>query len=148
MTRKNWLEVAKEKGLLVTHGRDSSAADDRGDLTTTLNLVEQQGFGRAVPEYFFARPRRQFRFDFAWPDRKVALEREGGRFVCVVCPCGLKRTVFVSRHTDREGYERDVLKYSLAAILGWAVVRVTPRMIESGQAAELVLGALRARGES
>lgn len=145
MTGKNWLEVAKEKGL-ITEG-PPIALDDSGDLSTTFRMVQSEGFTLPVAEYRF-HPTRRWRFDYAWPDRLVALEREGGKFTVVRCECGRKRTVFVSRHHDRDGLERDAIKYATAAIMGWIVVRVTPRMIESGQAAELVLEALKSRGNS
>lgn len=145
MTRKNWLDTAREKGLIVTHGRSLSTDTDAGDLETTIRLVQAAGFPAPVPEYRF-HPRRKWRFDFAWPDRMVALEREGGRFVCVVCDCGRKRTVFVSRHMDRHGFESDAIKYATAAAMGWAVVRVTVPMITSGVAAELLIDALTTRG--
>jgi len=80
-----------------------------------------------VSEYRFCE--RRFRFDWAWPEQKVALEMEGGVWTR-------------GRHTRPQGYERDCEKYSLAAILGWRVIRVTPRMLEDGRALELLLLAL------
>lgn len=77
-------------------------------------------------------PGRQFRFDLAWPDRKVACEVEGGSYVG-------------GRHIRPQGYENDCVKYSEAAILGWLVVRVTTHMVEDGRASELIERALAAR---
>lgn len=90
------------------------------------------GLPRPEPEYEFAKPRK-FRFDAAWIEQKVAFEKEG---------IGGKGK---SRHTTFEGYERDCEKYSLAAILGWCVVRATARQIDSGAAAEWVRRALEQR---
>jgi len=54
---------------------------------------------------------RQFRFDFAIPSLKIAIEYEGGVF--------RKK----SRHTSAFGYSSDCKKYNLAALRGWAVLR-------------------------
>jgi very-short-patch-repair endonuclease len=72
-------------------------------------------------ELRFAKPERQFRFDFAWPERKVAVECEGGIWSS-------------GRHTRGSGFERDCDKYNLAVRLGWKVLRFTAGMIESGLA--------------
>lgn len=73
------------------------------------------GLAEPVAEFRFAPPRR-FRFDFAWPDRKLALEVEGGVWTR-------------GRHTRPAGFLRDVEKYNLAASLGWRVFRTTPQRI-------------------
>lgn len=79
-------------------------------------------------EYRFCRGRR-WRFDFAWPERKLALEIEGG-------------TYSGGRHVRGDGFEADCEKYNTAALLGWTVLRVTGRMVRKGLAAELLEKAL------
>ena len=69
-----------------------------------------------IAEYPFAKPRR-FRFDFAFPIERVAVELEGG-----VWSGG--------RHTRGAGYESDCEKYNLASLLGWRVLRFTSSMLE------------------
>ena len=81
-----------------------------------------------VREYRFC-PGRRFRFDWAWVRERVALELEGGIWTG-------------GRHTRPRGYERDCEKYSLAAILGWRVIRATPAMVEDGRAVTLLRQAL------
>lgn len=66
-------------------------------------------------EYRF-HPRRRWRFDFAWAQRKVALEIEGGVWT-------------QGRHTRGQGYLRDLEKYNAAAVIGWRVLRLTPQQI-------------------
>lgn len=78
----------------------------------------------AVPEYRFAPPRR-WRFDWAWPDKKVALEVDGGAWIG-------------GRHTRGAGFIKDCEKMNAAVLLGWRVLRVTPQQMDSGEAAELV----------
>jgi len=71
-------------------------------------------------EYRFLKKRR-FRFDFAWPDRMIAMEVEGG-----VWSGG--------RHTRGKGYSRDLEKYNLATLHGWKVYRFTTQDVTSGTA--------------
>lgn len=82
-------------------------------------------------EYRFCRGRR-WRFDFAWPELKLALEIEGG-------------TYSGGRHVRGDGFEADCKKYNTAELLGWTVLRVTGRMVRKGLAAELLEIALTRR---
>jgi len=75
-------------------------------------------------EYRFHETRR-WRFDLAWPAKRIALEVDGGGFV-------------QGRHGRGLGIERDCEKVTTASIDGWRVLRVTPRQIRSGQAIEWV----------
>lgn len=87
-----------------------------------MNLPEPE------PNYRFAYPRR-WRFDFAYPDRLLAIEVEGGQWIG-------------GRHTTGKGFEADLEKYNEAALRGWIVIRVTPRMIDDGRAINLVVRGL------
>lgn len=78
-------------------------------------------------------PGRRWRFDFAWPRWKVAVEVEGGLFVG-------------GRHTRGRQYEKDCEKYNEAAINGWLVIRVTPDMVNDGRAYTVISRALGIRG--
>ena len=97
-----------------------------GDLSL---LLVSLGLPQPQREYQF-HPSRKWRFDYAWPAERVALEVEGGAWVH-------------GRHVRPEGYERDCEKYSEAAIRGWRVIRATTGMIESGLAFSLVERALQ-----
>lgn len=80
-------------------------------------------------EFLFLRDRK-WRFDFAWPSRKLALEVEGG-------------TSFGrSRHSKGKGFESDAAKYNRAAREGWIVLRYSTRMVTSGEAIDEVLEVL------
>lgn len=74
-------------------------------------------------------PVRKWRFDFAWPDRKVAVECEGAIYMN-------------GRHTRGSGFELDCEKYNAAMLLGWRVFKVTRRMVEKGIAINLATEAL------
>lgn len=65
---------------------------------------------------------RKFRFDWAIPSEKIAIEYEGlfGK-MCQFC----KMTK--SGHLTVQGYDKDCIKYNLAAIEGWRVLRYTAK---------------------
>ena len=65
-----------------------------------------------VKEYRF-HPKRKWRFDYAFPAVKLALEVEGGVWTR-------------GRHTRPKGFLNDVEKYNAATLLGWRVLRTTP----------------------
>lgn len=83
-------------------------------------------------EYRF-HPDRMWRFDFAIPVEKLAIEVEGYRWRRIQ---GVN--IFQSRHTSPEGFEKDCEKYNTAALLGWRVVRLSSRSIERGDAFEML----------
>lgn len=93
------------------------------DVKTTYQAVVE-GFcrSRGIPipktEFRFSPPRR-WRFDFAWPSAKVALEIEGAVYAA-------------GRHVRGSGYESDCEKYSVAAVLGWRVLRVSTGQLQAG----------------
>lgn len=74
-----------------------------------------------VNEHKFAPPRK-WRFDFAWPAERLAVELEGG-----VWSGG--------RHTRPAGFEADVEKYNCATVEGWRVLRCTAKMLDTDPAA-------------
>lgn len=78
-----------------------------------------------TPEYRFAPPRR-WRFDRAWPERRVAVELEGG-----VWSGG--------RHTRPAGYEADMDKYNCATVEGWKVLRFSAKALDTDPAACIAL---------
>jgi len=71
-------------------------------------------------EYAFALPRK-WRFDFAFPASRIAVEIEGG-----ACTGG--------RHSRGHGFTADAAKYNAAVLLGWRVLRYTTAMVKSGHA--------------
>ena len=86
------------------------------------------------PEHEFQfHPLRRWRFDFAFPSQKIAIECEGGIWTN-------------GRHVRGSGFEKDAEKYNAAVIAGWRVLRFTGRMIQSGEALAQIEAALA--GES
>ena len=76
--------------------------------------------GHWVREHRF-HPTRKWRFDFAREDCKLGIEVEG------LLPAGKE-----GRHQRKAGFEKDCEKYAEALVLGWRVLRVTGKMIRSG----------------
>lgn len=90
----------------------ATAGASMSDAVGILALVfDANGCEGYVPEYKF-HPSRKWRFDFAWPDKLVAVEYEGGLF---------QR----GWHQSIDRYMRDCRKYTAAALLGWTVLRFT-----------------------
>lgn len=82
-----------------------------------------------VSEFRF-HPTRRWRFDWAWPDQRVALEQEGAVWAR-------------GRHTRGAGFLKDIEKYNQAAVLGWRVLRLTPQQVRAGAALPLLQELLR-----
>jgi very-short-patch-repair endonuclease len=83
--------------------------------------LKQAGFTGYVREYQFT-PSRKWRFDFAWPDKMLAVEIEGGVF-------GTGKAHVPGRHSRGVGLTADCEKYAEALCLGWRVLRVTPAQV-------------------
>lgn len=86
------------------------------------------GLPEPVAEHRF-HPTRKWRFDWAWPEHRLALEIEGGAWIG-------------GRHTSGAGFVGDMEKYSEAAILGWRILRCQPKEARDGKALDLVRRAL------
>jgi very-short-patch-repair endonuclease len=95
--------------------------------------IEAAGLITPVREFVFAPPRR-WRFDFAWPLQRLALEVEGAVF-----------RLGPSRHTFGPSFAKDCDKYNAAAVAGWLVLRVTSTHIQSGAAIQVLQQAFEAR---
>lgn len=76
-------------------------------------LLASAGVEPPVSEFRF-HPTRRWRFDFAWPAKRVAVEIEGGAWSG-------------GRHTRGSGFIADCDKYNAATLLGWRVLRFTPQ---------------------
>lgn len=75
---------------------------------------------------------RKFRFDFAWPDIKIAVELNGATWT-------------KGRHSSGEGIQRDYVKMNYCQILGWLVIQFSSTMGEV-YCKEVLTKAFRSRG--
>lgn len=92
-----------------------------------------------VRELCFAPPRK-WRFDFAFPAYRIAVEIEGGTDGFRNPQTG--EWVSHGRHQSKDGIARDIEKYNAAARLGWVVFRYTRRRIIDGTASLELKGIL------
>jgi very-short-patch-repair endonuclease len=74
-----------------------------------------KGYPEPVEQHKF-HATRKWRFDFAWPEDKVAVELEGGTW------SGRKMA-----HNTGTGIQRDIEKHNAAALMGWTVLRYTAK---------------------
>lgn len=102
----------------------------KADATVFLALLKANQLPKPEQEYRF-HPVRKWRFDYAFPDKKLALEVEGGVWI-------------QGRHTRGSGFVRDVQKYNAASCLGWRLLRVTPRNLATLDTIAMVKQALEA----
>lgn len=58
-------------------------------------------------------PTRKWRFDYAIPQHRIAIEVEGGVWTG-------------GRHTSPKGFLNDMEKYNTATMMGWRVLRTIP----------------------
>ena len=79
---------------------------------------------QVAKEHLFCDGRR-WRFDYALPTLKIAIEIEGGVFTN-------------GRHTRGKGYLNDMEKYNMAAELGWTLLRYTPTQLNESKTYEQI----------
>jgi len=94
-------------------------------------VLKAKRLPRPVPEFRF-HPVRKFRFDYAWPEFRLALEVEGGVWTG-------------GKHGRGSGIVKDMEKSTIAAEEGWRIIRVTPSKLATIGTAESVERALRWR---
>jgi len=67
---------------------------------------------------------RKWRFDFAWPEIKLAVEIDGGLYQ-------------MGRHQRPAGFRNDIEKLNAATLAGWRVLRGDAKMVNSGELVSL-----------
>lgn len=103
------------------------------ELTLHWQLIQEKITGYTM-EYRF-HPTRMWRFDFCWPQEKIAVEVEGG-------------TWSGGRHTTGSGFRKDCEKYNHAAKMGFYVFRFTGDMVKKGEAIEWIKEMMNGRNKS
>ena len=99
------------------------------DLETTLAWqVRVDGLPAPEQEYRFDDNRR-WRFDFAWPDCRLAVEVNGGEWSA-------------GRHNRAGGMAADYEKLNAAVIAGWRVLQFTGGQVRDGVAVDTIRAAL------
>lgn len=117
----------KETNARKTKRRNTGNPQKITDLFTTLCKSDLRV--ECVKEYRF-HPVRRWRFDYAIPSHKIALEVEGGVWTG-------------GRHTSPKGFLGDIEKYNTATLLGWRVFRTTPDALLTSATLKLIRQAIQ-----
>lgn len=80
-------------------------------------LLKQERLPVPEAEFKFHATRR-WRFDYAYPEQKIAIEQDGAIWTH-------------GRHSRGSGLVKDMEKFNNAAILGWRVLHYTPDQMGS-----------------
>lgn len=105
------------------HARGNAVCDALAQQIAAASWLPARLSAGVVREYRFAPPRR-WRFDLALPLVMWAVEVDGG--------------AFTGGHSRGAAYEKECEKFNEATLLGWRVLRVTPKMVKQGSALALV----------
>lgn len=84
-----------------------------------VKLCKAKGLPEPEREHRF-HPERKWRWDFAWPDAKLALEVDGGVWTG-------------GKHGRGSGIVKDHEKRNAGTVLGWRLLVVTPSNLNSPQ---------------
>lgn len=116
-----------DKGIAKTRkSRRTAAKPPLRDVFTVICKTDLKV--ECVREFRF-HPGRKWRFDFAIPEYKIALEVEGGVWTG-------------GRHTSPKGFLGDIEKYNMATLMGWRVFRTTPGDLYKKKTLDLMKSAI------
>lgn len=101
-------------------------------MTPLTAICSAMGLPEPVEELRFD-PVRRWRWDYAWPEYRLALEIQGGTWTS-------------GRHSRGKGYKNDVEKLNAGQLAGWLVLWATTEQVQSGEAMTWVEQALKTRG--
>ncbi len=87
-------------------------------------LLKNDGIELPIKEFQFHKTRK-WRFDYAYPNLKIAIEVEGGAFT-------------QGRHTRGKGFIEDMKKYNEATLSGWTLIRIIPDQLMSYETIKLI----------
>lgn len=115
-------QATRGRPVLPVDGREPGRK--RGVGSVLEALFEQGLIASGLTGYereFRFHPTRRWRFDYCWPDLRIAVEIEGA-------------TWSGGRHTTGSGFRADCEKYNHAQKCGYVVFRFTGDMVKSGEA--------------
>ena len=100
------------------------------DLESQMHMILRTIKGATwISEHRFAAPAKAWRFDFAEPTLKIAIECEGGTWLGKSYKCNgcgdYRSKTKMGRHNTGAGFKGDCEKYNYASLLGWTMLRYT-----------------------
>ena len=111
------------------------AASSQNDTSDMFTLFCQSQFGREpVREHRF-HPIRKWRFDYAFPELKIAIECDGGVWTG-------------GRHNRPTGYLKDMEKFNTAAEMGWVVLKFTPQQLMTSATIDIIRSTIAQRSNN
>jgi len=132
------LNKPKKKSRVITHKTgwiddDRNIKNKSAAMDMFIRLVNIELSVDIWPEFFFS-TQRLYRFDYAIPEYKIAIEQEGG--------IHLKGN---SGHSSGTGIQRDMDKNNLAISQGWVIIRRTPDQMCTIETIELIKSVIKQR---
>lgn len=116
---------------VIMKTKKSRQAANKAQIRDVFTVICKTDLGvECVKEYKF-HPERRWRFDYAIPEHKIALEVEGGVWT-------------QGRHTRPQGFLGDIEKYNTATLMGWRVFRTTPTDLYRTATINLLKSAIKA----
>ena len=100
-------------GKSITTVRKKRQAASKQSVRDVFTVICKTDLKVECVKEFKFHPVRKWRFDYAIPEHKIALEVEGGVWTG-------------GRHTSPKGFLGDIEKYNTATLMGWRVFRTTP----------------------
>lgn len=139
LQEKGFVEVSNgvfaqgHKDVIVNHHAKPKKSKPlpKIDLFTKLVNIE---FGIDLETEHKFHPERNWRFDYAIPQHKIAIEQEGGIWM-----------KGKGAHSRPSGILRDMEKYTQANILGWIIIRRTPQQLTEQETLNLIKCSIESR---
>lgn len=105
--------------IILLHPQDAGILPPQpSPLESKFAIIWQSLNGPPLEAEYKFLDNRKFRFDFAHPITKTAIECEGGSYKGI------------GRHFTPKGFVNDAIKYNLAAMAGWCVFRLPGQLID------------------
>lgn len=118
------MDAQLEKSEILRQAKNAKKVRHESMLEATFALhLRARRFPECVREYEF-HPTRGWRFDFAWPNLKIAVEVEG------------------EVHRIKNRFDGDLEKYAAALLMGWRVLRVGSAQVRSAVAIQWIANLL------
>lgn len=113
----------------ITKAKKSRRTAEKQPLRDVFTVICKTDLKVECVKEFKFHPARKWRFDYAVPEHKIALEVEGGVWTG-------------GRHTSPKGFLGDIEKYNTATLMGWRVFRTTPDELYRKKTIDLIKTAI------